>query len=222
MHCRDVLQRLLMVVSFGLLGALSACTYEEVGPVAQHFQSFKTSAPNGNTITVCHSYGCKMQSKVRLTAQDIDDVGKLMESTKKADTAFEERRAVAYAIGWFETMVGRKIGTSADRPGMEYNGSDDPTQQDCVDEATNTTAYLLVLQSNGLLHYHTVGTPFSKDALWRGIAGWPHWTAVLKESSTGQRWAVDLWIYVNGENPAIVEAEKWYIEDLNTLPTPTM
>jgi hypothetical protein len=222
MHCCDVLHRLLTVVSFCLLGALSACTYEQDMPVAQHFQNFKTAAPNGNTVTVCHSYGCKKQSKVRLTAQEIGEVKKLMESTRTADTAFEERRAVAYAVGWFETNIGRKIGTSADRAGMEYNGSDDPTQQDCVDEATNTTAYLLVLQSNGLLHHHTVGTPFSKDALWRGVAGWPHWTAVLDENSTRQRWAVDSWIYENGENPAIVEAEKWYIEDLNSLPAPTM
>ncbi len=50
-----------------------------------------------------------MQSKVRLTAQEIDEVKKLMESTRKADTAFEERRAVAYAVGWLETVVGWRL-----------------------------------------------------------------------------------------------------------------
>ena len=48
-----------------------------------------------------------------------------------------------------------------------------------------------------------------------------HWTAVLKENSNGQKWAVDSWIYANGENPAIVEAEKWYISSLDQLPKST-
>ena len=85
---------------------------------------------------------------------------------------------------------------------MDFTASGDPTQQDCVDEATNTTSYLLILERNGLLKHHSVGTPFSKENLLRGVAGWPHWTAVLKETGSGQRWAVDSWIFANGENPA--------------------
>jgi len=73
-----------------------------------------------------------------------------------------------------------------------------------VDEATNTTSFLLVLQAHGLIKYHTVGTPFSKEALiwatlhgdiWATLHGdpvkyWPHWTAVIQENATGQRYAV--------------------------------
>ena len=57
---------------------------------------------------------------------------------------------------------------------MEFGGSGDPTQEDCVDEATNTTSFLLVLQTHGLIKYHTVGTPFSKEALiWATLHGDP-------------------------------------------------
>ncbi len=205
-----------------LLGlALSACTHEREGPVEGHYQDFKVTGPaKNNTVTVCHAYSCKMQTRFRFTDADIADIKSLMKKTKKADTPVEERRAVAYAIGWMETRVGKAIGTDKDEPGMDFAASGKPDQQDCVDESTNTTSYLLVLQNNGLLKYHTVGTPFAKDQLWRGVAGWTHWTAVLKES-TGQRWAVDSWIYANGENPAIVEVEKWYIDDLGNLPVAT-
>lgn len=141
---------------------------------------------------------------------------------KKGDNPKSERVAVAYAIGWMERHVGKRIGTSSDRPGMEYLGSGDPSQQDCVDEATNTTSYLLVLEGNGLLKHHKVGTPFSKgNLLLGGVKNWPHWTAVLHENKTGTRYAVDSWIYENGENPAIVEANKWYLTDLDDLPKPT-
>ncbi len=117
-----------------------------------------------------------------------------------------------------ERRTGDVIGTKADRPGMDFSASGDPTQQDCVDEATNTTSYLLILERNGFLRHHVVGTPFSKENLLRGVAGWPHWTAVLKEHVGGQKWAVDSWIYANGENPAVVETEKWYIASLEELP----
>ena len=35
-----------------------------------------------------------------------------------------------------------------------------------------------------------------------------------------ERFAVNSWIYANGENPAVVEVEKWYIKDINNLRKP--
>lgn len=204
----------------GLAGA-GGCTHDRSGPTLGHFDDFHVRRPNGNTVHVCHSYGCRTQSRVRFTDADIAEIRAIMKKNAKDQSAAEERRAVAYAVGWMEVRVGREIGTDKDRPGMDFAASGDPTQQDCVDEATNTTSYLLVLEHNGLLKHHTVGTPFAKDDYTRGVAGWTHWTAVLKENADGKRYAVDSWIYGNGENPAIVETEKWYIADLGSLPAAT-
>jgi hypothetical protein len=205
----------------GLVLAAGACTHERTGPVGKHYVDFSVRPPRGNTVYVCHAYGCRMQTPFRFTDEDIASLRTLMAKTRKADTPFEERRAVAYAIAWMERRTGDVIGTSADRPGMDFAASGDPSQQDCVDEATNTTSYLLILERNGLLRHHSVGTPFSKENPLRGVAGWPHWTAVLRENVSQQKWAVDSWIYANGENPAIVEAEKWYISTLAELPAST-
>jgi hypothetical protein len=208
-------------LTVGVLGLgvmLGACTHARNGPPVEHFASFGVSAPAGNIVHVCHAYGCQQTTKFRFSVADIAELSALMTKTRLADTALEERRAVAYAVGWIERRVGAAIGTQHDRAGMDFAASGDATQQDCVDESTNTTAYLLVLQHNGLLRHHSVGTPFAKDQLWRGVAGWTHWTAVLHETVGGQRWAVDSWIYANGENPAIVEVDNWYISDLDALP----
>ncbi len=208
--------------ALALAGLLTGgCTHERKGPVGQHYLDFATRPPRNNTVYVCHAYGCRKQTPFRFTDEDIAALKTLMAKTRKADTPYEERRAVAYAVGWMERRTGEVIGTSADRPGMEFAASGDPTQQDCVDEATNTTSYLLILERNGFLKHHVVGTPFSKENLLRGVAGWPHWTAVLKEHVGGQKWAVDSWIYGNGENPAVVETEKWYIASLDELPAST-
>ncbi len=204
-----------------VVASLGGCTHERLGAVDTHFADFKVNAPVKNRVSVCHGYTCKIQTKFTFAEADIAELKAIFKKVKKAATAGEERRAVAYAIGWMENRVGKAIGTGTDRAGMDFKASGDPTQQDCVDESTNTTSYLLVLENNGFLKHHSVGTPFAKDQLWRGVSGWTHWTAVLKETASGQKWAVDSWIYENGENPAIVETEKWYIDDLASLPSST-
>jgi len=164
-----------------LLGLLAGgCSYEHAIGV-DHYTVFKVDPPRNRTVTVCHAYGCREKTKFTFTQSDIAEIKKLMEKTKKADTPHEERRAIAYAIGWMERRTGEVIGTKHDRPGMDFSGSGDPTQQDCVDEATNTTSYLTVLQNEGLLKHHTVGQPFAKENYLRGVAGWTHWTATIYE-----------------------------------------
>lgn len=252
---------LLLAVAAGL----GACTHDGFGSQYLHYATFSVPEPKGASVHVCHAYGCRMRTKFTFQPTDLQSLRELMVKVRGAnpDTPEEERRAVAYAIGWMETRVGEVIGTKADRAGMEFGGPGDPTQQDCVDEATNTTSYLNVLANAGLIRHHTVGVPFAKENYLRGVSGWTHWTAVLVEkpfaglpvpasagararkavvlashnaaappeaspgtwlvspSPGGQRWAVDSWIYANGENPAVVKAEEWYIKDLDSLPSPT-
>src|SRR5262245_11535751 len=87
----------------GALAALAGgCTHERTGPVEKHFADFATVRPAGNTVYVCHAYGCRMQTRFRFTDADIAALGTVMAKTRKADTPAEERRAVAYAIGWME------------------------------------------------------------------------------------------------------------------------
>jgi hypothetical protein len=232
-----------------LAALCSACTHEGFGSAERHFATFSVPEPKGATVHVCHAYGCRARTKFTFASQDLAELNALMARTRGTapDTPHEERRAVAYAIGWMETRVGNAIGTKDDRAGMDFTGSGDPTQQDCVDEATNTTSYLTVLASAGLLRHHSVGVPFARENYLRGVSGWTHWTAVLIEkpynpppltagtkgkaggatpqvaayvSAPGQKWAVDSWIYANGENPAVVKAEEWYTTSLDDLPKP--
>jgi hypothetical protein len=60
-------------------------------------------------------------------------------------------------------------------------------QQDCVDEANNTTSYLLVLTHHVLIQHHLVERPFAKDSL----SHWTHWAALIKEKGSGEEFAID-------------------------------
>ncbi len=218
---QDVM-RAFPMATVAILGCLlGACTFERDGTPELHFADFKSEPPRGSTVSLCSAYGCQKQTRITFASAQLREISAIMAKTKKADTAFEERRAVAYAIAYMYVYTGKIAGTIADRPGMDYNGSGDPTQMDCVDHSTNTTSFLLVLQNNKLLKYHTVGRPFAKGNILKGLDHWPHWTGILVETTGGQRWAVDSWIYAIGENPAVIEAEKWYTVDLDHLPKAT-
>jgi hypothetical protein len=212
---KSVQARVLIIL---LAAGLSGCVSGGGSDWRMHYVSFGATPPQGNRVTVCHAYTCKMQDTYTFSQRDIAEIAAIMKKVKRSDTPYEERRAVAYAIAHIEVEVGNKLGIH-DKAGMQFSASGDPTQQDCVDEATNTTSYLLVLQSNGLLKHHTVEATMSKENLAKGIVKlnpvqyWPHWSAVLKETKSGQKYAVDSWLFDQGENPAVVKVEDWYIKD---------
>ena len=196
---------------------LAACTYDEGPDPSSRFLRLGMDAPQKNTVVVCHAYGCKMKTPYRFTSANIAAITTTMRKVKRNDSPAEERRAIAYAIGLMEQQVGAAIGIR-DVAGMQWTASGDPTQEDCIDESTNTTSYLVVLQSNGLLRYHTVEGPLGEDNMLYGtmigrpVKYWPHYTATIRETKTGQRYAVDSWISNNGENPSITKLEDWYLK----------
>jgi hypothetical protein len=191
------------------LVVLGGCVYQQQGPPEVHFQEFATKPPQGNTVTVCHAYGCKAQTRFTFSQTDIREIAGLMQRVRRIDTPREERRAIAYAIGWMERRVAPTVGTTRDRPSMDFSGSGDKSQQDCVDEATNTTSYLLILKRHGLMQHHVVESPFAKDDFGR----WTHWAALIKERESGLTFAIDSSGSTNGENPTVQSAASFYVPD---------
>lgn len=193
-----------------LAGATLLCgfTFRPGGPPELHYADYNNARPpRGNTVTVCHAHGCQKQESFTFSKSDMSDVAVLMDYARTADTAAQERRAIAHAIGWMERRVGPGTGTANDRASLEFMNASG--QLDCVDEATNATSYLLVLQHNGLLRHHTVIRPFSKASFFQ----WPHMAAMIKTRRTGQVYAVDSGVGPNGTNPSVTLASKWYIND---------
>ncbi len=192
-----------------LVAATLLCgfTFREGGPPEDHYADYNAKPPLGNTVSVCHAHGCQQQEPFTFTGDDISDLSVLMDYARNSDTAKEERRAIAYAIAWMERRVGPSTGTANDRASLGFMNASG--QLDCVDEATNATSYLLVLQNNGLLRHHTVIRPFSKASFFK----WPHMAAMIRTRSNSQVYAVDSGVGPNGTNPAVTPASQWYIND---------
>ncbi len=156
-----------------------------------------------SNIEICQGGGCAVVSKARLTIQDWQKIKQIF--IPLAINAEQERHKIAVAIGDLETIIGQQTGTSQDRAGT-FGNSDYSGQQDCNDEAINTTSYMRLLAQAGLILFHEI-----KDLRTRNFFfnGWPHTTAVIKQVDNGERFAVDSWFYNNGHAATIVPFSIW-------------
>jgi hypothetical protein len=153
---------------------------------------------------ICHGYNCHFHNVARLTEGQWQAILDLFATSPMS--AKEERDRIGEAVALVERAVGEQLGTKADRPRSPLVVVD-PTQLDCVDESTNTSTTLHMLDNAALLRWHTVGRPTVRGnpLLLRLI----HFTAVVVERNTNAHYAIDSWFYANGAQPIIVPLAEW-------------
>ncbi|MEM8664016.1 MAG: hypothetical protein AAGF49_07810 [Pseudomonadota bacterium] len=163
-------------------------------------------APRGNTVSVCHAFGCHLKTSYSFSNADIRQMRRML---RGARTAKAERAAIRKMIGWAERRVAPKVGSANDVGGLDLHNAGKAGQMDCIDEASNTMSYLLVAANNGLLRHHTVARPVSRGYFLDGR--YPHATAVVVDKA-GTPWAVDSWPDANGVPPKVMPLDQWFDE----------
>jgi hypothetical protein len=178
--------------------AIAAATY---GP-------YSLSAPTPEIVFICHGFGCKYRTEVDLTADDHAMLAKLLAPGKASAAA--ERRAIAAAGAWFDRRIGPAAGTQNHVAAAGTKYMFNRSQFDCIDASRNTTSLLLLLEELKLLRHHQVEVPQSRGLM---IDGRPfHTTAVLIETGSGVKWAVDSWTRGYGQAPEVMPLERWLVE----------
>jgi hypothetical protein len=184
---------------------LAGCAAQSLSTHDGWYEARNAQPPKGNRIYVCHAFTCMRTTPVQLSGADVDMIAAPL--ADPAEDAQAERRAVAASVQRFERLIGERLGTSADKGGLDLVGAGDPTQMDCIDEATNTTSLLLLLNEQGFLRHHRVMHPVARGFFFDGR--YPHATAVLGETASGARWAIDSWPRANAEPPVVQRLEAW-------------
>ena len=161
--------------------------------------------PSLHGFDVCTGGGCAEVKHVSLSDDDWQSIASIFTNVRMVSNAEQERDQIALAIGAFESIVGSKTSTETDLAGT-FGNSDYPGQLDCNDEAINTTTYMRLMRQNGLLKFHEIEDMRTRNFF---FTGWPHSTAVIHETATGQRYAVDSWFYDNGFPATIVPFTVW-------------
>lgn len=158
--------------------------------------------PAWERFSVCFDNGCASIVEVGLGESEREAVRAIL--LPEGGGAAAERERLRAAIAQMERFVGEKTGTSRDLGGT-FNFVAD-RQMDCIDESTNTRSYLRMFRRYGLMRHHEVDEPATRGWM---IFGWPHTTAVMRETATGAQWAVDSWFLDNGEPPFILPLQIW-------------
>jgi hypothetical protein len=157
--------------------------------------------PSPNNYSVCHGHTCSEFSFVQLSNMQWQAVKDLFSPT--ANNAQQEREQIKLAIALLERLTGEQSDTHKDQAeNFTDNGLNG--QLDCIDEATNSTVYLRMLDDAGLLNFHQQASRTSRGGFFS-----PHNTATIIEIESNSRYAVDSWFDDNGRPPAIVPLSQW-------------
>ncbi|AGH97372.1 hypothetical protein [Micavibrio aeruginosavorus] len=193
----------ILTVSCLGLAACAGVDVNEPRPYAGYFEQKKLTSPAPKSFDVCRGYGCVSRDRVSLSpAQWTKATAPLRQTITNAPA---ERAAIAKSIGLMERIVGKKTGTAVDVAGT-YDTLG-PHQLDCVDESTNATVYMAMMEEAGLFKFHKTTRPTARVPLF--VAQGPHQTAALVDIKTGERYAVDSWFHDNGHPAEIVPMGDW-------------
>jgi len=159
-----------------------------------------------DAVPFVYSAGKQVQTTIDVSPEDWARIQGFFEF--RATTPQEERHQIRYAIAIFEQIAGSQTGTWKDQAvNRAHLGSD--AALDCIDESTNSTVYLRVLEQQGLLRYHEVKPPIARHRFFLDI----HQTAVIVELETGDEYVVDSWFRDNGFPPYITTVDAWFARD---------
>lgn len=197
-----------LVTSCFCLLLLTSC---QSGKYQHYLNLYGIKPPTQDNFTHCFNYGCQTHINVELPKKTIKKIHDLF--TPIAKTPAIERKHISNAIQIFETDIGALTGTKNDKHGTFrlYQDGAKTTQsfqQDCIDESTNTTIYLALLENMELLKFHKPIFPASRQPFISGALWW-HQTAVIEEIETNEKYAIDSWFFDNGAPASIVSLKEW-------------
>ena len=109
--------------------------------------------PTPDVFSVCFNHSCYTVETHSITRQEWQRFVVPLQTPSKS--AEKERDAIARAIAIMEEIVAPKIGRGQDLGG-NLSGFGKTGQMDCIDESTNTTTYLYMLEQAGYLKWHTL------------------------------------------------------------------
>jgi hypothetical protein len=194
--------RIAALLVFAWAGEASAADDYAMEQIAGQFAEQSLPVPTTERVIICHGFACKFRTLIGFDGKDHAELKKIMAKPANPEA---ERAAMAKAVGWFGRRIAPEAGTAGAHARPPPGASGDPSQIDCVESSLNTTSVLLMLQRLGLLRFHRVDPYVS-----RVTVTWVHSTAVLVDTQTGQKWAVDTWVRDSGEPPDVRLLSDWY------------
>jgi hypothetical protein len=171
-------------------------------PVAVVLALAAAVAHADETVRICYNYGCLTETAVTFSAARLAQVRDLLAA---AATPAQERELVAKAVGQLYAWAAEQTPIGADRGG-DYADDGKNGRMDCIDHSTTTDRFLHMIERLGWLRFHRVDKIVVRH---RWIFG-QHFSAVLEDRQSGERYVVDTWFRDNGKPAVVMPLADWY------------
>lgn len=144
-------------------------------------------------------YDDNVQSSFAVSEAQWTEIASYFENVSDGQT---ERAAIARTVARLERIAGEQ--TPIHRDGRKNYGAG-PGETDCLDESTNTTTFLRLLRERDMLKHNRVMEKALRSPLQLDI----HWTAVVQDLQTKEKWVIDSWYNANGIEPIVQPLDDW-------------
>lgn len=162
--------------------------------------------PDGSVnLRVCYNWSCARTEELVFSRQDLSAATR--EMMRCSGTALHERlQSIRIGIWQMENLARKYLPVLANDRAVNDQDQDSEGRTDCVDNTSNTTTFLRILNDLSMLDGWIVSTPRVRDRfnLWQ-----VHWTAVIIDERSGDHWSVDSWFRPHGHLPYLMPLADW-------------
>lgn len=165
--------------------------------------------PNGSvTLRICFNWSCARRQRMTFTPEDMALLRSHMGRCSGKNLRDRLQR-VRIGIWQMERLAQKYQPSLINDLAINDFEAGANGRMDCVDNASNTTTYLHVLQDLRELVGWKVSSPKVRNLF--NISA-VHWTAVLIDTESGAPWSVDSWYRPNGHLPMVMPLQSWIDE----------
>ncbi|MBK1648317.1 hypothetical protein CKO36_06815 [Rhabdochromatium marinum] len=162
--------------------------------------------PNGSvTLRICFNWSCARRELISFTAADLAQLRAHM-AICPATSLHNRLQQVRIGIWQMELLAQKQQPFLANDRAINDFETGIKGRMDCVDNASNTTTYLHILQDLGALNGWILSSPKVRN---RFDVNGVHWTAVIIDKESGHRWSLDSWYRPNGHLPMVMPLQAW-------------
>lgn len=170
--------------------------------------AYSVDSDDSISLRLCYNWSCASRQTIILSPDDIDLVKKRM-ATCEDNSLHNRLQRIRIGIWQMELLAEKYQPLLANDLPQNDDEEDVLGRTDCIDNSSNTTTYLHILQEIGELPGWSISTPEVRN---RFNPITVHWGAVIVDSNSGSTWSVDSWFRPNGHLPMIMPLEDWFEE----------
>jgi hypothetical protein len=216
MNCKCVVGIAATIILVAALGAAGESkSADQQTPVTSPLPPEYLIHPDGSvTLRICYNSSCATTEAMTFSASDMAYVREQI-AICPDDTLRDRLQRLRIAVWKMEVLAQKHQPILANDRAVNDEEYGIEGRTDCVDNSSNTTTFLRILEDLGDLPGWSVASPQVRHVFDFNLV---HWSAVVIDQKSGEPWTVDSWFRPNGHLPIVLPLSDWQNEAIGWAP----